>query len=168
MERPRFACAYINDIVGVVNSADLIRRARRRAGISQAELASRMGTSQPTIAAYESGARVPSERMLARLLSAMPARPSEILRDRREEVLAAAERHRARNVRVFGSVARGTDRFDSDIDFLVAFTPDASLFDQVGLLAALEAIFGENRVDVVSQGGLLPRDFHILVESIPA
>ena len=56
---------------------------------------------------------------------------------------------RASNPRVFGSVARGTDRPDSDIDLLVTFDPDASLIDAAGLMLDLERILGR-RVDVMS------------------
>lgn len=45
----------------------------------------------------------------------------------REEILRIAARHGARNVRVFGSVARGEDRFDSDVDLLVEMQDDRSL-----------------------------------------
>src|SRR5688500_3484228 len=51
----------------------------------------------------------------------------------REEILRIAARHGARNVRVFGSVARGEDRFDSDVDLLVEMQDDRSLLDLVGL-----------------------------------
>jgi transcriptional regulator with XRE-family HTH domain len=50
--------------------ADLIKTARRAAGITQSELASRASTAQPAVAAYESGTRVPSLATLRRLLSA--------------------------------------------------------------------------------------------------
>ena len=145
----------------------MIKSSRRRAGISQAELAGLIGTSQPTIAAYETAHRIPSGQMLARILAAIPRRPSEVLCLRHDEVLAAAARHRAFNVRVFGSVARGSDRYDSDIDFL-CFRPGATLFDQAALLADLEAIFGSGRVDLVSEAGLLARDDHIVTEAVPA
>ena len=50
--------------------ADLIRRARRRAGISQAELARRLATKQPVVARWESGARTPSLETVARAVEA--------------------------------------------------------------------------------------------------
>jgi transcriptional regulator with XRE-family HTH domain len=53
-----------------VNGAELIRAARRRRGLTQAELASRAGTSQPVISAYENGRRSPSMATLRRLISA--------------------------------------------------------------------------------------------------
>ena len=84
---------------------------------------------------------------------------------RREQVMAVAARHHANRVRVFGSVARGDDRPDSDIDLLVDFTPDSSLFDLMRMARELEELLG-HPVDVVSTGGLKDRDRHILAESV--
>ena len=67
----------------------------------------------------------------------------------------AAAAHKARNLRVFGSVARGEDQPDSDIDFLVDFEPAASLLDLVGLQQEIEALLGR-RVDVVTPNGVSP------------
>jgi hypothetical protein len=72
------------------------------------------------------------------------------------QIVAAAERRGARNIRVFGSVARGDQRHDSDIDFLVDFDPGRSLFDLTGLWLDLETVLG-CKVDVVSSRGLKPR-----------
>lgn len=97
-----------------------------------------------------------------------PARAKDLaeLRRRRAEVLAAARRRGAHSVRVFGSVARGEATDNSDIDLLVAFDADRSLFDQVHLIDDLEQLLGR-RVDVVAEGGLLERDGHILAEAVP-
>jgi predicted nucleotidyltransferase len=84
---------------------------------------------------------------------------------RREQVLAVAARHHANRVRLFGSVARGDDRPDSDIDLLVDFSQDSSLFDLIRMTRELEELLGHS-VDVVSTGGLKERDQHILSESI--
>ena len=73
----------------------------------------------------------------------------------RNELLALASRHRAANVRVFGSVLRGDDHAGSDIDLLVEFAPDASLLDLVGLQQDAEALLGR-RVDIVTPGGVSP------------
>jgi predicted nucleotidyltransferase len=64
-----------------------------------------------------------------------------------------AQQHKAVNVRVFGSAARGDDRPGSDLDLLVKFAPGASLFDQAGLAQDLEDALGVH-VDVISEGGL--------------
>jgi len=67
----------------------------------------------------------------------------EMLRaGKREEVLRLAERHGGRNVRVFGSVARGEADAESDIDFLVDWEPGRSLLDQVALVQDLQEALG--------------------------
>ncbi|MCK0507508.1 nucleotidyltransferase family protein [Aromatoleum anaerobium] len=82
-------------------------------------------------------------------------KPSEALRRHRVEILALATRHRAYNVRVFGSVSRGDDRDDSDLDLLVEFGPDASLFDAFALQEELESLLAL-KVEVATPGGLHP------------
>ena len=74
----------------------------------------------------------------------------------RAQIVAAAGRRGAHNVRVFGSVARGDQSYDSDIDFLVDFEPGRSLLDLTGLWLDLETVLG-CKVDVVSSRGLKPR-----------
>src|SRR5581483_7060662 len=70
------------------------------------------------------------------------------LRERREEILRIAAGRGAYNVRVFGSVARGDARPDSDIDFLVDFEPGRDVLDLSGLWLDLEEALGR-RVDLV-------------------
>ncbi|OHC65047.1 MAG: nucleotidyltransferase [Rhodocyclales bacterium RIFCSPLOWO2_02_FULL_63_24] len=77
----------------------------------------------------------------------------DALRNRRAEILAVATRHGAHNVRVFGSVARGNDTSDSDIDLLVDFEPERSLYDLVGLQLDIESLFGRH-ADVVTEDSL--------------
>lgn len=77
----------------------------------------------------------------------------ELLEEKREEILSIASEHGARDVRVFGSVARGESDRDSDIDFLVELEPGRSLLDLGGLQMDLETLLG-CRVDVVTEGGL--------------
>jgi uncharacterized protein len=74
----------------------------------------------------------------------------------RAEILAAASRHGATNVRVFGSVARGDADAASDVDFLVDFEPGRSLLDLASLLVELEDLLGRP-VDVVTEPGLKAR-----------
>lgn len=88
------------------------------------------------------------------------------LRRSRPAIIAAASRRGAGRVRVFGSVARGDTVEASDVDLLVVFDADRSLFDQVHLAAELESLLGV-RVDVVAEGGLRERDQHILDEAVP-
>jgi predicted nucleotidyltransferase len=83
-------------------------------------------------------------------------KPRSLLDARRAEILAVAAHHGARNVRVFGSVARGDAGPDSDIDFLVDMEPGRSLFDLGGLLIDLQTLLGVE-VDVVTEKGLRPR-----------
>ena len=82
-----------------------------------------------------------------------------------EAIKAIAARHKAFNVAVFGSVARGEDDPTSDIDLLVDFLPGASLVDEFRLENELRE-FLKVRVDVVSRRGLKPRDSHIREESM--
>jgi predicted nucleotidyltransferase len=74
----------------------------------------------------------------------------------RSQIIALAEKRGANNIRVFGSVARGDQRYDSDIDFLVDFEPGRSLLDLTGLWLDLEGTLG-CKVDVISSRGLKPR-----------
>jgi hypothetical protein len=91
---------------------------------------------------------------------------AQLVIERRQEILAAVRRHRGRSASVFGSVARGEARDGSDIDFLVEFEPGASLFDLMHLEDDLGELLGVP-VDVVSVGGLRPRDDHIRREAVP-
>ncbi|HEV2386426.1 MAG TPA: nucleotidyltransferase family protein [Candidatus Acidoferrales bacterium] len=80
----------------------------------------------------------------------------ELLKKKRVEILSIAAKYGARNVRVFGSVARGEADEASDIDFLVEMEAGRSLLDLGGLQAELEAALGR-RVDVVTEKGLKAR-----------
>jgi hypothetical protein len=80
----------------------------------------------------------------------------ELLKDRREDILRIAAQHGAHNVRVFGSVARGEARPDSDVDLLVEMEAGRSLLDLGGLLIDLQALLGRE-VDVVTDKGLRDR-----------
>jgi predicted nucleotidyltransferase len=77
----------------------------------------------------------------------------ELLAPKREDILRIAAKHGARNVRVFGSVARGEAGPESDIDLLVEVGPDHTPFFPGGLIADLEELLGK-RVQVVTQEGL--------------
>ena len=78
---------------------------------------------------------------------------NELLQEKREAILQLAAKHGARNVRVFGSVARHEANEQSDIDFLVDMEPGRSLMDQGGLLMDLRELLGRE-VDVVTEKGL--------------
>ena len=79
-----------------------------------------------------------------------------LLKKNRDKILETAAHYGASNVRIFGSVARGTDDEVSDIDFLVNLASDRSLFDLGGLLYELRQILGVE-VDVVTEDGLRAR-----------
>ena len=80
---------------------------------------------------------------------------SQSLAEKRGEILKVAASHGARNLRVFGSFARGEERPDSDIDLLVEMAPDRSLLDIIAIKNALEDIT-HRKVDVVTEKALSP------------
>lgn len=84
----------------------------------------------------------------------------------KEALIALADRHKAENVRVFGSVARGEENENSDVDLLVHFRDGASLFDLIHLIDDTSALI-ETKVDIVSDGGLSYLAKRILSEAIP-
>jgi uncharacterized protein len=89
------------------------------------------------------------------------------LAERRSEILGLAERYRAGDVRVFGSVVRGDNTDASDVDFLIRPRRGCSLFDLGGLLEDLQDLLG-CRVDLVTEEGLKPRlRERVLKEAIP-
>ena len=132
-----------------MKASESIRAARRRAGLTQAHLANSAGVSQPKLSAYERGVIQPLPETLDRILRAARPRPSVVLEERADEVLAAAARRHISDVRVFGSSVHGTDTQQSDIDLLVTFDEDASLLDLSGFVIDAEALLGYP-VDVVS------------------
>ena len=91
----------------------------------------------------------------------------EWLKTRREEILRIAGRYGARNVRVFGSAARGQATPRSDVDILVDLDPGRSLLDLGGLLDELQTLLGRS-VDVVTpntlRGSIRQR---VLQEAVP-
>ena len=91
----------------------------------------------------------------------------EDLRAKRGEILRIAAKRGARNVRIFGSAARGEADERSDVDVLVDMEPGRSLLDMGGLLMVLQELLGR-RVDVVSERGLRERiRERVLREAIP-
>lgn len=79
----------------------------------------------------------------------------ERLRERRSAILEVCARNGASDVRVFGSVARGEEDEESDVDLLVVMEKGRSLFDLAGLILELETLLG-CPVNVVSEGGVRP------------
>ena len=152
----------------------LLREARTRSNLSQTDLARRAHVAQSVVSAYESGRREPAFATLERLIVATghrldvrlePASDARLglpdtslgrrLRQRRRQVLAVAEKHGASNVRVFGSVARGEDTPESDIDILVDLSPRSSLVTLGRLEREISDVLGV-AVDVVPAEGLRP------------
>jgi predicted nucleotidyltransferase len=148
-------------VLGTGLAGQLIREARLEAGLSQADLAARAGTSQPAVARYVQAGSVPTLATLERLLGACGRRPivstgsstpptaqstvtppSDLLRQRRERLLAAAARRGARNVRVFGSVGRGEQRVGSDVDLLVDLSAGRTLLDLVAFRREASEVLG--------------------------
>jgi len=80
----------------------------------------------------------------------------DLLKEKREDVLRICAKYGARNVRVFGSVARGDADEASDIDLIVEFEPGRSLLDHAGLWLEPQELLGR-KVDVVSARGIKPR-----------
>ena len=154
-------------------AGSLLRRARVGAGISQAELVLRAAVAQSVISAYEAGRRQPSLPTLARLIDAavcdlvvdIQRQPPQLnrrsgpvgrqVRRKRRDLVAAAAAHDVTNLRVFGSVARGEDRADSDVDLLADLPPGMGLFGLGRVQAELEAILGA-KVDLVPASDLKP------------
>jgi hypothetical protein len=141
--------------------------------MSQAELAVRAGVAQSVISAYEAGRRQPALPTLARLIDAtgydlvvdiqwqppqltrLSGPVGQLVRYKRRELVAAAAAHDVRNLRVFGSVARGEDRAGSDVDLLADLPPGMGLLGLGRVQAELEAILGA-RVDLVPANDLKP------------
>lgn len=157
-----------------LSSGQLLRRARTNADLSQTEVARRAGVAQSVVSAYEAGHRQPSLATLATLIEAtghrlvtslqriedaprgLPAtRVGRLLRQRRRAIMQLAGSRGGSNVRVFGSVARGEDFADSDIDLLIDLAPRTGLFTLMALRAELEELLGRS-VDLVPAGGLKP------------
>lgn len=97
-----------------------------------------------------------------------PSNPSDLrslVEARKDAIEALADRYRISNIRLFGSVARGEGRADSDVDFLIDPPEDATLFDLAGFRRELEELLGVD-VDVVSSRALLPRDRDVLDDAV--
>lgn len=94
-------------------------------------------------------------------------RPSQALQTHREAVRQIVLQHHALNVRVFGSVLRGEDTDDSDLDLLVEPTPETTLMDIGAIRYELRKLLGIP-VDVLTPKAL-PDSFReqVLAEAVP-
>ena len=77
----------------------------------------------------------------------------ELLKANREKILELAEKHGAYDIRVFGSVVRGEDNGESDVDLLIKYRSETSPWFPAGFKLDLEDLLGCS-VDVVSEAGL--------------
>ena len=135
-----------------MNFAQVLRDARQLGGLTQAQLSSRSGVTQSVISAYERGRREPGAETFLMLIEAAgldfiirvptnsyqhPTLPDSAqtrsLVKHRQQILDLVAQYHASNVRIFGSVARGEAKPDSDIDILVDFGPNTGLFTIVAL-----------------------------------
>jgi len=171
--------------------AALIRQARTEAGLSQVELAELAATSQPALARYETGASLPTLPTLERLLrgcgrrlemrslsAADPSGPASSVRAHLGQLARELRRHRRRlldaakargisKVRVFGSLARGDEVPNSDVDLLVDLDPGRTLLDLVGFRREAEEIL-RVPVDVATPDMLKERiRAEVLAEALP-
>jgi predicted nucleotidyltransferase len=149
----------------------IISKARNNSGLTQAELASRAGTSQAAIARYEADRVSPSVSTLERVLRAageelllssargnqtdLSSEKAQLVRRHKVEITNLARTHGARNIRLFGSVVRGEDTAKSDIDFLVDAPKEKALSISISLQAALEDLL-KCKVDVSPESIMKP------------
>ena len=92
---------------------------------------------------------------------------SDAIQAKRDQILRIAAEHGAHDVRVFGSLARGTADENSDLDLLVRFESGTTLLRHAALVRELETLLGV-KVDVVSDRGLRDRvRERVLGEAIP-
>jgi predicted nucleotidyltransferase len=149
-----------------VGYGERLRIRRAAAELTQRELADASGVKQPLIAAIESGARQPTEVTRRALDSALEVRPSQLLHAARPQVLAAVRAIGGMNVRVFGSVANGSDQPDSDLDLLVTFPPGADIVTLLALEEQLTTLLTVP-VGVVSARSTGPVLERALAEAVP-
>ena len=92
---------------------------------------------------------------------------ADLLKFKRREILRLAQAHGAHNVRIFGSVARGEARPESDVDFLVEMDSGRSLLDLIELSQDLETLL-QCKVDILTDQGLSPYlEQRIHAEAVP-
>lgn len=101
------------------------------------------------------------------LSAARTAPLAQLVRKHRHEILTLAAKHGVEEVRLFGSVARGEEDKNSDIDLLVRLERGRSLLDHIAFQQDVQDLLGV-RVDVISEGGVSPYiRADVLREAIP-
>lgn len=153
-------------ILDAWSTRDESGRAGRRYSLTQRDVAQLSGVKQPLVPAVESGKREPSAATKAALDRVLAARPSEMLRFFRPEAIGLIERHGGASPLVFGSVARGSDSFESDVDLLVTFAEDAGITDLLAMEDELSELLTVP-VDVVSASSSGRVVNRALSESVP-
>lgn len=164
-----------------IRSASLLKKARLTAHLTQHELAQRANVTQSVVSAYEAGRREPALSTLTKLIEAaglslsLELEPLVIhtpdflglLHTHKKQILKWCEEAGVSNMRIFGSVARGTAGPHSDIDLLIDLSPETGLFAVMGLEEKIHDLVGV-KVDLVPEGGLKSslKD-EILREAIP-
>ena len=157
-----------------MNFAQVLRDSRQLGGLTQSQLSTRSGITQSVISAYERGRREPGAETFLMLIEAAgldfiirvptntyrhPALPdsaqTRALVKHRQRILDLVAEHHASNVRIFGSVARGEAKPDSDIDILVDFEKGATLFDLSGLTERLRGLL-HFKIDLAPHRSLKP------------
>jgi predicted nucleotidyltransferase len=176
--RPVVSARRWNELVSAshVTASALPRQARQAAAVAPREVAARVGVQQSVVSANEGGGREPSLATLSspvevcgvtlevHLGDEVPTRgrPGAIgpigrrLTRRRDAVLATAARHGMTDLRVFGSVARGQDTDDSDLDLLVQVPEGTGLLALGRFTQELEDLL-HVPVDVVPDDSVKPR-----------
>jgi predicted nucleotidyltransferase len=120
----------------------IVLRAMVASGMSQRRIAGELGISQPAVSQQLKSAR------------ALDGIHPEVLLEAAAPVLKALASERGfTRLAVFGSVARGDARADSDFDFLVRAPKGTSSFDLIRFQQFLEQVLGRG-VDVVEYAGL--------------
>lgn len=138
-------------------SKELVRY-RQEAGLSQRALATRSGVASSTVARIESGRLQPSTEVARQLLHELGLQlvvantARSALAKHRRDLRHLLAGHGCHNPRIFGSVARGDDGPDSDLDILCRTDDGFSLLDLVEASEAAEALLG-CRVDIIDDRG---------------
>jgi hypothetical protein len=162
------------------SGAEVVRRIRNVAAISQGELARRSGIAQSAISDYERGVKVPSIPTLTRLAESadvtltieVSPRPTGIvdhmrrLHHHRRRIHELCASHGASNPRIVGSVARGTATADSDIDLVVDIEPGRTLLDIAALHDDLVDLLAVE-IDVITSGAVHGALADLLADAIP-
>ena len=154
------------------NTGLLMRQARRSAGLTQVQAAELAGTTQAMIARYEHGSVSPTVTTLLRIMNALGQEVEIVIREstfrplsgpigrrlseHRREIRRLVSASGASNPRVFGSVARGQEHPQSDLDMLVDFPvrtrgllPLAHLADEIARIVGVH-------VDIAASESLSP------------